>query len=727
MEIFKLYKPEIPHLKVLSSMKNNTYDFYEKQIMSFIDKSYIIKRKTLIGFIKRIANKMGFKSQTFFLAVLYLDIIFSQEYNVEYNYNLLALGCLIISSKYCENVPNKRRFQHFINFYNIELNTTITREEIFKYEIIICKILNYKLNYFTIYDFNYFFVGNGIIKIEQIKSIYENVDSTKISKILAKIYEKSRYYLNIIIENLICLKFNSILISICILEKSIEYVLLNEFNSFNLEDSISINDIKTSNKKYFNQVMSEFYKLEYESLPEYQNLIVECENYKLFEEIYDNIDIGQSNIFGNFSFINSSNSKIILHNNESQIYSKKKKQSSKQSPNKNTSKLDLNDKIYKKVNIHIYTHKNNHNMQKKNNNISKIKEYSSNKKEFENEIKNYDKKENINTKRLTTMNGFYLKTKEKTDLRNSNSQHKRIYNLELSKNKDSFKKSVNILMNLKKSNLKLSRDNSTKDINIQSSCNNNIGIAKPYVKKKIHDDKINNRKKNLLYESIKKRKERNNTMKKILISKDLNNLQGNKIRGRSLVHNQKKKIQENNLDLSPIYEKNNLNSNDKNSKRKNEDNDSQSTNINPFSKTNSIYFQEIHNNNYKINLKYNLYNSNLTSRNSYASHNNDNSFGEIKTNNISGNHLTSAINDFINIDVFGRNNNLSNSSLLQKNTDVKHSLFKINRKLNESSYFEQNKVLKHDLYNNRNKSNSNFHENNDKRRKSFSNLIIYEK
>jgi hypothetical protein len=36
-------------------------------------------------------------------------------------------------------------------------------------EVVILKILNYKLNYFTIYDFNSFLFSHGVVKLEQLK------------------------------------------------------------------------------------------------------------------------------------------------------------------------------------------------------------------------------------------------------------------------------------------------------------------------------------------------------------------------------------------------------------------------------------------------------------------------------------------------------------------------------------------------------------------------------
>jgi hypothetical protein len=117
--------------------------------------------------------------------------------------------------------------------------------ELKKGEVTVLKILNYKLNYFTIYDFNSFLFGHGILKIEQLKDIENTnkklyrssrkkfvVNSTNsliIKNILEKIYKKSRYYLDIIIKNTkICFKYNPLFISIYIMKNSVEEILATE-------------------------------------------------------------------------------------------------------------------------------------------------------------------------------------------------------------------------------------------------------------------------------------------------------------------------------------------------------------------------------------------------------------------------------------------------------------------------------------------------------------------
>ena len=159
---------EIPYIEIFSLMRNNIYNYHRDINSIKIDKTYIAKRKSLIALIYKISNRMNFKSKTFYLAVNYLDIIFSKQKDISYNYNLIAAACLITAFKFCENVPLKPTFKRFIYIFNEEMNSTdfiITKDDLFFYEIIICKMLDYKLNYFTAYDFNFFFLETEFLNL----------------------------------------------------------------------------------------------------------------------------------------------------------------------------------------------------------------------------------------------------------------------------------------------------------------------------------------------------------------------------------------------------------------------------------------------------------------------------------------------------------------------------------------------------------------------------------
>ena len=126
------------------------YKYHREKNSININKSYILQRKSLIDLIHKISTRMNYKSRTFYLAVNYLDIIFSKKKDIKYNYNLLAAACLIISSKFCENVPLKPTFKHFINLYNEEINNNElqgTKEDLFLYEILLYKLDKAKIDF----------------------------------------------------------------------------------------------------------------------------------------------------------------------------------------------------------------------------------------------------------------------------------------------------------------------------------------------------------------------------------------------------------------------------------------------------------------------------------------------------------------------------------------------------------------------------------------------------
>ena len=665
---------------------------------------------------------MNFKSKTFYLAVNYLDIIFSKQKNISYNYNFIAAACLITASKFCENVPLKPTFQRFINLFNNETNNNenkITKEDLFLYEIIICKILDYKLNYFTIYEFNFFFFGNGILKSEHLKEINNSIEigNPLIKNLLMKIYEKSKQYLNVIINNLICLKYNSLLISICIMEKSIDYVLIKEFKR---EDSFNIDDIKRKNKKYFWEIIKEFYKIEYEFLEDYQYLKLDCEKYKIFDDNSNNININQDidlnkstySLFTN-NFFNKLNTKIC---------SSKSITKNKQQPNGNEESFqskkynkNRNKFLYKKVNITFYENKKNN---IENNKIQTEKKDSPNRIMDNKDSSNINKNYNINTNSKRTAFEFYQN--DKNHFRNSVSSNKDNYfltkfNTSSSKFKNSLDKKVKFKENnnIKRIDSVDSNSNSfdeKKEINNLLIKKENINLIKPYRKKIIYNQdkilhknnkankQINNNTNNnininininnrILYEDISKSKYRGRSSNKIIISKYINNEHDNSpIRKKINIKykSRAKRIEKNheyNFESSPVYKRNISKSKNNVSFKNNLNNDNNNKN-----NLNSFNIKEKENNSKKLNFKisqlndinYNsIQNSSLTSRNSfqYQKHNIKltDSFVKIQMNYFNGDN----------------NKNISSSRYL----DDKDNIIKNNHNynlLNDNNKFKPN-------------------------------------
>ena len=321
---------EINPQEIFENMKKDFYDNYSITNLLNINKDFIKIRKDLINLIYKISKKMGFKSQAFFLSVYYLDIIIIENKNIDSNkLNILSLSCLIVASKYCENDPNVPPLENFIDVYNRYNNKfgEIKMDDLYEMEVNALKYLDYNVYYLTIYDFNLFFFNHGIIKKQQIKDIINNnvniksnnknnksdissnddddefiLDNNYIKKILEKIYKRSRYYLDLIICNdQICLKFNALLISIYTMKKSIEEIILNEYKLKNKDYYLNKRQIIKKTNFYFKQVMNNFYKLDYESFPKYNELINDKEIINIFpqqEKIHDirNKKISKSNL-----------------------------------------------------------------------------------------------------------------------------------------------------------------------------------------------------------------------------------------------------------------------------------------------------------------------------------------------------------------------------------------------------------------------------------------------
>ena len=295
---------------------------------SNINQKYLLVRASLFSLIQNIAYKMNFRSNTYFLSFYYLDLIFlNNKIPSIYhdNYELLGLSCLLLAAKYLENdptVPHLPKFIETYNFFKKEMmnncdtkkdvkNANISFNDLTAGEVVTCKILNYNLNYFTIYDFNAFFFGHGIIKIEQLTDIsedyYEKVEENyfndnnenendlkyippnMVKRIMEKIYQKSRQYLNNVVKDKISLKYDSFLISIFIMYKSVEFVILKEFRIVwgpKIQDKYHMEkkeeNLKRKTLKFFKGIMNEIYKIDLDSMEDYQYLIKDNDMLKIF-------------------------------------------------------------------------------------------------------------------------------------------------------------------------------------------------------------------------------------------------------------------------------------------------------------------------------------------------------------------------------------------------------------------------------------------------------------
>ena len=376
---------ELNPQEIFQTMKSDFYQISNTET-PLVNKEYIKKRKDIINFNHRLTKKMGFKSQTFFLSIYYLDIIFMENQNLQItNFLLFGLSSFIIAAKYSENDPNVPPLQSFINLYNRYNIHRISMKELLKTEVKILKYLKYNIHYVTIYDFNLFFFNHGIIKKQQIKDIINNNtncninnrntsnksnlsaneeldfifdDSFYIKKILEKIYKKSRYYLDLIISNEnICFKYDSLLISICIMKKSVEDIILKEYKLKFKDYFLNKRQIIKKNNNYFKEIMTNFYKVDFESDEKYNEIIKDNDIMNIFqrqEKQKQKFDINnkknklKENLFSKISNINVNN-KYKDNNNFSTINTETIKNNTNYINNiKNKSVINMNNSIEKR-------------------------------------------------------------------------------------------------------------------------------------------------------------------------------------------------------------------------------------------------------------------------------------------------------------------------------------------------------------------------------------------
>ena len=224
------YNSELPPRNILSKMiKANLDDsFPDNNTQKKIDftnernKLYFSRRKELKNLMKSINSHLDNNSQSYFLTLYYMDLIFTSpdlervffsHFNTwtnvaanndiqMNNYVLLSLACLVVASKFNENDPHIPTMSSFIRLlYEYSKKKYIYNlQSLFLAELVVVKLLKYKLNYYTIYHHLIFFFTHGIVFK---KTIAKSVLSKKYSetKILEKIYILSRELLDVIIDS----------------------------------------------------------------------------------------------------------------------------------------------------------------------------------------------------------------------------------------------------------------------------------------------------------------------------------------------------------------------------------------------------------------------------------------------------------------------------------------------------------------------------------------------
>ena len=304
--------------EILQNMYHNTFNNFNSYDSNNINKNYLSLRNSILNIMQKITMKFRFKSQTFFLTAYFFDIILIKKKKININIFKVGLACLCLASKFCENDPMVPQLQYFMKIYNniTGYKNFISMTELIYTEVVVCKILKYKLNYFTTYDFIAFFFCHGILKFEQTQEIENEININKnkssddeefevdkffVKNILGKIYRTVRNYLDIIVKiDKICMKYNPLYVSIYLIQKSMDECLEDEYKR--IRSNLDKEELKKNVKKfldrnnmYYKEIMNEFYKIHYNDNEQYLQLIIDDEINYIFKKQTKNKN-NQSNV-----------------------------------------------------------------------------------------------------------------------------------------------------------------------------------------------------------------------------------------------------------------------------------------------------------------------------------------------------------------------------------------------------------------------------------------------
>ena len=117
MDENEIYDTEVPLKEIIKQMKLNIYNNFTSYNNPLINIDYLLYRPSIFSLIRKISNKIGFKSQTFFLSIYYLDILHLKNQKIDLDLKVLSLACLLLAAKYSENDQNVPNLPIFVTIF----------------------------------------------------------------------------------------------------------------------------------------------------------------------------------------------------------------------------------------------------------------------------------------------------------------------------------------------------------------------------------------------------------------------------------------------------------------------------------------------------------------------------------------------------------------------------------------------------------------------------------
>ena len=152
---------EVDNIKIIKNLQKL---FNQKNYL--VPKEYKDIRAKAIKSLLKYNNIYHYSKKVFYLGVTYMDIIFPslpKDIILNSHSEIYIINCIILAAKFYEDDLKSISFERFINLNNTDYKISIN--DIASNEVNCLKILNYKLDYYSIYDIISLLIFDYISKI----------------------------------------------------------------------------------------------------------------------------------------------------------------------------------------------------------------------------------------------------------------------------------------------------------------------------------------------------------------------------------------------------------------------------------------------------------------------------------------------------------------------------------------------------------------------------------
>lgn len=208
--------------KMITSLDINPHDLIaevskkikEESLAKYYPKlpeDYIKNRKSLISMLKDYIIEHSFCNRSYFLGIYILDSIFSKhsysDVVSKFKEDYLVLGVFLIAVKFIADDA----YPPELDSYQSKKNPSIlySLSEVRKYEFMVLKLMEFKLDYFTSYYLTETILSHGVVFTHEIQKM--NITDAKVIKEkLKKLYRLALDINKMFVEDADILKFNAL-------------------------------------------------------------------------------------------------------------------------------------------------------------------------------------------------------------------------------------------------------------------------------------------------------------------------------------------------------------------------------------------------------------------------------------------------------------------------------------------------------------------------------------